>query len=83
MFSFLSNNISSLLNINELSSYLAISRDKVEYYLEILEKSFLLHKVYPFYSNSRKEYSKQPEFFLSDLGIINYFKNDFSKIDFT
>lgn len=83
MFSFLSNNISSLLNINELSSYLSISRDKVEYYLEILEKSFLLHKVYPFFSNSRKEYSKQPEFFLNDLGIINYFKNDFSKIDFT
>lgn len=83
MFSFLSNNISSLLNINELSSYLSISRNKVEYYLEILEKSFLLHKVYPFFSNSRKEYSKQPEFFLNDLGIINYFKNDFSKTDFT
>lgn len=82
MFSFLSNNISSLLNINELSNYLSISRDKVKYYLEILEKSFLLHKVYPFYSNSRKEYSKQPEFFLNDLWVINYFKNNFSNIDF-
>lgn len=82
MFSFLSNNISSLLNINELSSFLSISRDKVEYYLEILEKSFLLHKVYPFYSNARKEYSKQPEFFLNDLWVMNYFKNDFSALDF-
>ncbi len=77
MFSFLANNISSLLNINELSNYLWISRDKVEYYIEILEKSFLLHKVNPFYSDSRKEYSKQPEFFLNDLWVINYFKNNF------
>ncbi|MDP2395986.1 MAG: hypothetical protein Q8S84_01300 [bacterium] len=67
IFSYLSNNISSILNINDLSSYLSISRDKVIYYLDILEKSFLLHTVFPFYSDSRKEYSKQPEFYLNDL----------------
>ncbi len=82
IFSYLANNISSLLNINDLSNYLSISRDKVKYYLEILEKSFLLHTVYPFYSDSRKEYSKQPEFFLNDLWVINYFKNDFWNNDF-
>ncbi|MDP2090140.1 MAG: ATP-binding protein [Candidatus Gracilibacteria bacterium] len=82
IFSYLSNNISSILNINDLSSYLSISRDKVIYYLDILEKSFLLHTVFPFYSDSRKEYSKQPEFYLNDLGIINYFKNDFGAGDF-
>jgi predicted AAA+ superfamily ATPase len=49
----------------------------VEHYLEILEKSFLLYKVLPFYSNPRKEYSKQTEFFLNDLGIISYFNNNF------
>lgn len=82
IFSYLSNNISSILNINDLSSYLSISRDKVIYYLDILEKSFLLHTVFPFYSDSRKEYSKQPEFYLNDLWIINYFKNDFWAGDF-
>lgn len=82
MFSYLVNNISSILNVADLSNYLSISRDKIVYYLEILEKSFLLHRVFPFYSNSRKEYSKQPEFFLNDLWIINYFRNDFSNVDF-
>lgn len=82
IFSYLSNNISSILNINDLSSYLSISRDKVIYYLDILEKSFLLHTVYPFYSDSRKEYSKQPEFYLNDIWLINYFKNDFWGGDF-
>ncbi len=77
MFAYLANNISSNLNISELSWFLWISRLKTEQYLEILEKSFLLYKVYPFYSNSRKEYSKQSEFFLNDLWIINYFKNTF------
>jgi len=79
IFIFLSYNISSLLNIWELSSHLWVSRNKVEFYISILEKSFLLHKVYPFFSNSRKEQSKQPEFFLSDLWIINYFKNSFTQ----
>jgi predicted AAA+ superfamily ATPase len=38
--------------------------------------------VYPFYSDSRKEYSKQADFFLNDLGIINYFRNNFSFFEF-
>jgi len=82
MFIYLANNISSSLNISRFSSFLWISRDKTEKYLDILEKSFLLHKVYPFYSDSRKEYSKQTEFFLSDLWIINYFRNNFDFIEF-
>ena len=82
LFSYLSYNISSSVNISKLSSYLWINRKKIEYYLEILEKSFLLYKVFPFYNDTRKEYSKQSEFFLNDLGIINYFKNNFNFIEF-
>ena len=77
IFIFLSYNISSLLNIWELSNHLWISRKKTEFYIQTLENSFLLHKVYPFFSNSRKEQSKQPEFFLNDLWIINFFRNSF------
>lgn len=82
IFVFLATNISSSLNITKLSDYLWISRLKTEKYLEVLEKSFLLHKVYPFYLDPRKEYSKQTEFFLNDLWIINYFRNNFNFIDF-
>lgn len=81
MFAFLANNISSALNISQLSSFLWISRDKTEKYLDILEKSFLLHKVQPFFSDSRKEYSKQSEFFLNDLWFINFFRNNFNFIE--
>ncbi len=77
MFSFLANNLSSWLNISEISSFLWTSRDKTEFYLDILERSFLLYKVYPFYSNSRREYSKQATYFLNDLWIVNYFKNNY------
>ncbi len=82
LFSYLAYNISSHLNISRLSGYLSISRKKVEYYLEILEKSFLLYKVFPFYNDTRKEYSKQSEFFLNDLWLIHYFKNDFNLREF-
>ncbi len=82
LFSYLSYNISSSVNISKLSNYLWINRKKIEYYLEILEKSFLLYKVFPFYNDTRKEYSKQSEFFLNDLWIINYFKNNFNFIEF-
>ena len=82
IFAFLANNIASGLNISELSNFLWVSRNKTERYLEILERSFLLHKVYPFFSNLRKEYSKQAEVFLNDLWIINYFRNNFNFLDF-
>ena len=82
LFAYLANNISSALNISDLSKFLWVSRDKTEKYLEILEKSFLLYKVYPFFSNARKEYSKQSEYFLNDLWVINFFKNNFNLINF-
>lgn len=82
LFSYLAYNISSSVNISKLSSYLWINRKKIEYYLEILEKSFLLYKVYPFYNDTRKEYSKQSEFFLNDTWIINFLKNNFNLIEF-
>ena len=34
------------------------------------------------YNDSRKEYSKQSEFFLNDLGVINYFRDSFNFIEF-
>ncbi|MDQ7022305.1 MAG: DUF4143 domain-containing protein [Candidatus Gracilibacteria bacterium] len=82
LFSYLSYNISSSVNISKLSSYLGINRKKIEYYLEILEKSFLLYKVYPFYNNNRKEYSKTIRIFLNDTGIINFLKSNFNLIEF-
>jgi len=82
LFSYLAHNISSGLNISKFSSYLGINRKRVEYYLEILEKSFLLYNVFPYYNDTRKEYSKQSEFFLNDTGIINYFRNNFNFLEF-
>lgn len=82
MFAYLANNIWSAINISRLSSFLWVSRDKTEKYLDILEKSFLLHKVQAFFSNSKKEYSKQYEFYLSDLWMINFFRNNFNFIEF-
>ncbi len=70
-----------LLNINELSNTLNVSRDAVENYLYVLEKSFIIKIIRPFHKNIRKELAKMPEMYFLDTGYRNSILNSFDKID--
>lgn len=70
-----------LLNVNELSNTLNISRDAIENYLYILEKSYIIKRLKPFHNNIRKEVSKMPKFYFLDSGYRNSILNMFDKIE--
>jgi len=71
----------SLLNILELANTVGISRPTLENYLIILENTYVIRLVPPFYQNVRSELTKMPKIYFEDLGIKNILeKGDFSLI---
>ena len=62
----------NLLNKNELSNTIWLSRVTLDKYLDILKWTFIFDYLPPYFSNIRKELTKMPKVFWNDLGIINY-----------
>ena len=76
----LANQIGDLLNMNELSNTLNIPRKEIEFYLDLLEHTFILDKITPYYRNIRSQITKMPKIYWSDLGIRNQLLNNFSEL---
>jgi len=64
-----------LVNLNELSNTLNISRQTIENYLFILENTYIVKLIHPFYKNIRSELTKMPKIYFEDSGILNILKN--------
>src|SRR3989338_199689 len=67
----LANQIGNIINRQEISSTLGISEKTVEKYLGLLEKTFVIYIVKPYFTNVRKELRKMPKVYFSDLGFLN------------
>ena len=65
----------------ELASNLAINRETVERYLDLLEKSFVILKVTGFSRNLRKEIVKNNRYYFYDNGIRNSLIQNFNALD--
>src|SRR3989344_7276828 len=76
--SILSSQIGQLVNHAELSRTIGLDFETVKKYLWYLEKTFIVDKVTPFYSNLRKELSKTPVFYFTDLGLRNFVLNQWA-----
>ena len=77
LFKILSSQVGNLVNINELANVLSISRKAIGNYLYVMQKSFHICLVRPFYRNIRKELRKMPKLYFYDLGLRNFFVNNF------
>lgn len=76
----ISSQVGQLVNLTELSSTLNLSIKTVKLYLWYLEKTFILKKITPFYSNLRKEIIKMPIYYFTDLGLRNFAINQFNNL---
>ncbi|MBI4919169.1 ATP-binding protein [archaeon] len=61
--------------ITQITSFHIIELKK---YLEILEETYLIKTVRPFYKNKNKELVKIPKIYFIDTGVRNYFINNFN-----
>jgi uncharacterized protein len=73
--------IGKSVSLNELSNQLGISKQTVDRYLDLLEKSFIIKKVQGFSKNLRKEITKTHRYYFWDNGVRNSIINNFNKPD--
>lgn len=68
------------VSVNELALNLAINRDTVERYLDLLEKVFVIYRINGFSRNLRKEISKSARYFFYDNGVRNVLIQNFNAL---
>lgn len=77
LFKVLASQVGGLVNSSELASTLGVSKTSVDNYLWLMQKSFHLALLKPFFKNIRKELTKMPKVYFLDLGLRNFFSANF------
>lgn len=78
---FLSFQIGNLISYNELSTSTNLNFQNVKKHLKILEETFIIKKIIPYFKNKRLELVKNPKVYFIDLGFRNKLINNFSAIE--
>jgi len=68
------------VSLNELGTQLAMSKNTVERYLDLLEKVFVIYRLSGFSRNLRKEVTKSHRFYFFDNGIRNALIQNFNSL---
>ena len=64
----------NLLNVDELSSSIGLSRETIYDYLTLLEGTYIARRLTPYFKNLRSELTKMPKIYFEDSGVLNYLK---------
>lgn len=73
--------IGNEVNYSELSRRLAVSRDTVERYIDLLEKAFIIFRRNQYRRNMRAEVGRLRKVYFVDLGIRNALVDNFQPLD--
>lgn len=69
------------VSLQELATAVSLNLRTVEKYLDLLEKAFVIKRVYGFSRNLRKEITKMSRFYFFDNGIRNAIIQNFNSLD--
>lgn len=78
---FLATQIGNLINYQELSIVSGLSHHEIIKHLNVLEKTFIIGLIKPFFTNRRTELVKNPKCYFIDPGLRNYLMSDFRPLD--
>lgn len=79
MISLLAAQNGQLVNHSKLAALCGVSLPTLKKYLWYAEKTFAVHVARPFFKNVRKEITKSPIYYFTDLGFYNYALNSFGQ----
>ena len=63
----------TLWNASQLAASLGVSYHTVNRYVDILDQTFLIRKLPPFFANLRKRLVKSPKVYFRDTGLLHSF----------
>ncbi|MCD6414683.1 MAG: ATP-binding protein [Candidatus Diapherotrites archaeon] len=75
---YLAVNVGGIISYENITSMLGISFQTLKKYLNALEKSYVVTRVLPFYTNRSKELTKRPKVYFIDAGLRNVVANEIS-----
>lgn len=73
--------IANLANLSQIGSPLKIARETLERYMFILENTFIIKTLPPFFTNKTKEITKMGKIFFHDVGLRNFSIKDFKELE--
>lgn len=77
----LSLQIGQQVSYSEIANLLSIDRKTVEYYIDLLEKSYVIFRLYPYSRNLRSEINQKVKIYFYDVGVRNALINNFNPLD--
>ncbi len=72
LFSMLAHQHGGQLNASALANSLGVTHPTVNKYLELLEGSFLIRRLSPYFRNVGKRLTKSPKIYIRDSGLLHY-----------
>ena len=72
--------IGSEVSYSELANSIGVDKKTVEHYLDLLEKSFVIFRLYGFSRNLRSEINRKVKIYFQDLGIRNTLINNYNPL---
>jgi predicted AAA+ superfamily ATPase len=78
LLSVISNRTGNLLEYSGLATRLKINRKTVARYLNILQETYILFELQPFFNNFEKRLIKTPKIYFTDTGLRNQISGSFS-----
>lgn len=75
----LAHQIGGLISLDTLAKNSGLTRKDTETFLNALEQTFIIKRLYPFFKNYKKEITKTPKVYFLDLGLRNFIINNFSE----
>lgn len=69
------------VSYSELANTLSIDRKTVEYFIDLLEQTYVLFRLYGFSRNLRSEINRKVKIFFYDVGVRNALINNFNPLD--
>ena len=75
MLTMLAHQQGGLLNSSQLGGALGVSHHTVQRYLDVLERTYLVRRLPPFFRNVGKRLVKSPKIYLRDSGLLHHLLN--------
>ncbi len=76
----LATQVGSLLNYQQLTNDTGIAFERLKQYLSILEQTYIIKLLYPYFRNLTTELKKNPKNYFLDSGLRNYLVTNFSTL---